>query len=158
MITLIIFLFIVLRATKSVWTMRSRTRATLPTSSRSTPRRYASYTIGINMLKIIILINTFFLQWSLLIEPESLNICFWYIPEKARSLPHGKERDELLDQATLQIRRSLQVAGKCLVNYSDLPGVHGHFFRMISCNPNSTKGDMDFVINHIEELGKQLTL
>ena len=36
-----------------------------------------------------------------------------------------------MDEATLKIRRALQLAGKCLVNYSDLPGVHGHFFRYV---------------------------
>ncbi len=42
------------------------------------------------------------------------------------------------------------------VNYSDLAGVSGHFFRMITCNPNATKADMDFVLDHIAELGESL--
>jgi len=95
-------------------------------------------------------------RWQLLVAPESLNVCFWYVPEVARKLPHGPERDDLLDKATLAIRRQIQVDGKCLLNYSDLPGVHGHFFRMITCNPNATKADIDFVLDQIEEIGGKL--
>ena len=54
-------------------------------------------------------------RWQLLIEPESLNVCFWYIPSMYRSLPHGAERDAKLDEATVEIRKRMQRAGKCLV-------------------------------------------
>jgi glutamate/tyrosine decarboxylase-like PLP-dependent enzyme len=95
-------------------------------------------------------------SFRLLVEPESLNINFWFVPKSARALPDSPEKFALMDRATLDIRRALQLAGKCLVNFSDLPGVQGHFFRMISCNPNATKADMDFVVDHIKELGQTL--
>jgi len=89
-------------------------------------------------------------------NPESLNVCFWFIPPSARNLEEGKEKDEKLSQATTTIRRQMQLEGKVLVNYSDLEGVHGHFWRMITCNPGATKGDMDFVLSEIERLGNDL--
>lgn len=54
-------------------------------------------------------------KWQLLVEPESLNVCFWYVPSKYRALPHGAERDQRLDEATLEIRKRMQRAGKTLV-------------------------------------------
>ncbi|KAL6052348.1 Acidic amino acid decarboxylase GADL1-like [Balamuthia mandrillaris] len=93
-------------------------------------------------------------RFQLLTEPESLNVCFWYVPKAARSLPEGKDKYELMDKATLTIRRKMQLEGKVLVNYSDLSGVHGHFFRMITCNPFAGVEDIAFMLDEMERLGE----
>jgi len=92
----------------------------------------------------------------LLQAPESLNICFWFIPPSARSLPEGEEKEKVIDKATVEIRKRMQREGKMLVNYSDLEGHPAHFFRMITCNPGATEADMDFVLSEIERLGSDL--
>jgi len=92
----------------------------------------------------------------LLDQPQSLNICFWYIPPSARQLPEGSEKEVLIDKATITIRRRMQKEGKLLVNYSDLHGHPAHFFRMITCNPGANQADMDFVLAEIDRLGSDL--
>jgi len=89
-------------------------------------------------------------------KPESLNVCFWFIPPSARNLPEGPEKAEKLGSATSHIRKKMQQEGKMLTNYSDLPGIPGHFFRHITCNPGANHEDMDFVLSEIERLGSDL--
>jgi len=87
---------------------------------------------------------------------ESLNICYFYIPPSARSLPDGPEKEKLMDEATITIRKRMQREGKLLVNYSDLPGLNGHFFRLITCNPGAVRSDMDFILAETDRLGSDL--
>ena len=89
-------------------------------------------------------------------NPQSLNVCFWYIPPSARSMPAGPEKDKKLDEAVLTIRRRMQLEGKVLYNYSDLPGLAPHFFRLITCNPGAGKKDMDFLLEETDRLGADL--
>lgn len=35
-------------------------------------------------------------------EPEMVNVCFWYVPERLRSVPHGPEKAQELGK----VRRS----------------------------------------------------
>lgn len=55
-----------------------------------------------------------------------------------------------------QHRRRMQLEGKVLVNYSDLPGQTAHFFRMITCNPSANAEDIDFVLSETDRLGQDL--
>ena len=89
-------------------------------------------------------------------NPQSLNVCFFYIPPSARSIPDGPEKEKLIDNATLVVRQRMQKEGKLLVNYSDLPGVASHFFRLITCNPGAGQKDMDFILSEIDRLGSDL--
>eukprot|EP01104_Vermistella_antarctica_P008507 TRINITY_DN212_c0_g6_i1.p1 TRINITY_DN212_c0_g6~~TRINITY_DN212_c0_g6_i1.p1 ORF type:complete len:504 (+),score=164.86 TRINITY_DN212_c0_g6_i1:52-1512(+) len=95
-------------------------------------------------------------SFRLLVEPESLNVCFWYLPNCARGLEDSPEKFDIMDKATLTIRRTLQVEGKCLFNYSDLKGVQGHFFRLITCNPGASPKELDFLISEVERIGADL--
>jgi glutamate/tyrosine decarboxylase-like PLP-dependent enzyme len=95
-------------------------------------------------------------KFVLLTEPASLNVCFWYVPPTARNLPDGPERDKKLDDGCVVVRRRMQLEGKVLVNYSDLPGEKSHFYRMITCNPGASRADIDFVLSEIDRLGQDL--
>jgi len=97
---------------------------------------------------------------------QSLNVCFWYIPPSLRGKLSEETTDEKsmksLGEATLTIRKRIQLEGKLLLNYADLQaGQRGepampYFFRMITCNPASKPYDMDFVLSEIDRLGSDL--
>lgn len=36
-------------------------------------------------------------------EPECVNVCFWYIPERLRNVPHGPEREAELGKVSLSL-------------------------------------------------------
>jgi glutamate/tyrosine decarboxylase-like PLP-dependent enzyme len=94
--------------------------------------------------------------FKLLTEPESLNVCFFYVPPSARALPDGEEKSRCIGEATAAIRRKMQHDGRALFNYSDLAGVQGHFFRFITCNPHANEMDMLWCLDYVEELGADL--
>jgi hypothetical protein len=39
-------------------------------------------------------------KFYLILEPELVNVCFWYVPTRLRSMPHGPEREKLLGQVS----------------------------------------------------------
>jgi glutamate/tyrosine decarboxylase-like PLP-dependent enzyme len=47
-------------------------------------------------------------------EPESLNVCFWFVPPSARNLS-GPERLAKMGDVTAKIRRVMQLEGKIMV-------------------------------------------
>jgi len=85
-------------------------------------------------------------------SPQSLNVCFWFVPKHLRGLPPSKDRDLVLDKITSQIRRQLQLDGKALTNFADVPNLP-HFFRHITCNPGANADDIDFLFGEIIRLG-----
>jgi len=35
-------------------------------------------------------------KFYLILEPECVNVSFWYVPTRLRNMPHGPEREESL--------------------------------------------------------------
>jgi len=90
-------------------------------------------------------------------EPQSLNVCFWYVPKQWRKQPRSVERDAALDKITSLIRRQIQLDGKVLTNFADVPG-QPHFFRHITCNPGANSVDSDVVLSEIVRIGDSISL
>ncbi len=82
-------------------------------------------------------------------KPQSLNVCFWFVPPSMRKIPDSLEKRLALGKLTSQIRKVQQSEGKVLVNYADLPDLKSHFFRTITCNPGASSDDMDFLLEDI---------
>ncbi|XP_053873569.1 glutamate decarboxylase 1-like [Malaclemys terrapin pileata] len=88
-------------------------------------------------------------------EPELTNVCFWYIPPNLRRIPNGPEREKLLHQVAPKIKTRMIEEGTTMVSYQP----HGdkvNFFRMVFSNPATRKSDVDFLLEEIERLGKDL--
>uniref|UniRef100_A0A8C5WYG2 Glutamate decarboxylase n=1 Tax=Laticauda laticaudata TaxID=8630 RepID=A0A8C5WYG2_LATLA len=88
-------------------------------------------------------------------EPEFSNVCFWYIPPSLRHIPKGPERDERLHQVAPKIKARIFEEGTTMVSYQPL-GENVNFFRMVFSNPATQKADVDFLLEEIERLGKDL--
>jgi glutamate decarboxylase len=39
-------------------------------------------------------------KFYLILEPELVNVSFWYVPTRLRTMPHGPEREKLLGQVS----------------------------------------------------------
>lgn len=35
-------------------------------------------------------------KYYLILEPELVNVCFWYLPTRVRNMPHGPQREKIL--------------------------------------------------------------
>lgn len=40
-------------------------------------------------------------KFYLLLEPEMVNVSFWYVPKRLRNVPHSPKRAEILGQVSL---------------------------------------------------------
>ncbi|XP_023931572.1 cysteine sulfinic acid decarboxylase [Lingula anatina] len=88
-------------------------------------------------------------------EPQCTNVCFWYIPPSLRSLKRTAEWWQKLGKVAPKIKERMMVEGTMMVGYQPL-GDYVNFIRMVISNLNVTKEDMEFVVDEIERLGKDL--
>ena len=104
-------------------------------------------------------------------EPELVNVCFWYIPERLRCMPHGPERMQQLGkvspeeerrrlmratlQVTAQLKSRMMKAGTMMISYQPLGSIP-NFFRNIVSNPGAQHKDMDFLVAELDRLGHDL--
>ncbi|XP_004560156.1 acidic amino acid decarboxylase GADL1 [Maylandia zebra] len=93
--------------------------------------------------------------FRLLMEPEYANICFWYIPPSLQTLPDGPELWEKLHKVAPVIKERMMKKGSMMVGYQP-HGEKANFFRMIIISPQVSRQDMDFVLDEINNLGKDL--
>ncbi|CAL4232446.1 unnamed protein product, partial [Meganyctiphanes norvegica] len=90
--------------------------------------------------------------------PMCNNICFWYIPPSLRGQTEDDAWWEKISKVAPAIKERMMKAGTLMVGYQPLDNKnYVNFFRMITtCIPTPTKEHMDFVINEIDRLGKDL--
>lgn len=94
-------------------------------------------------------------NFELLREPECANVCFRYIPPGISILADGPEKLEKLAKVPPEIKKRMTHEGTLMIGYQPLKD-HGNFFRMITSNSAANPADMDFILNEIERLGKDL--
>ncbi|XP_008284424.1 glutamate decarboxylase-like protein 1 [Stegastes partitus] len=93
--------------------------------------------------------------FRLLMEPEYANVCFWYIPPSLRNLPDGPELYQKLHTVAPVVKERMMKTGSMMVGYQP-HGDKANFFRMIIISPQVSRQDMDFVLDEIHNLGKDL--
>ncbi|XP_071768120.1 acidic amino acid decarboxylase GADL1 [Centroberyx gerrardi] len=93
--------------------------------------------------------------FRLMMEPEYANVCFWYIPPSLRSMPDSPEFWQKVHTVAPAVKERMMKAGSMMVGYQP-HGDKANFFRMIIISPQAGKEDMDFVLDEIHRLGKDL--
>ncbi|XP_076009942.1 acidic amino acid decarboxylase GADL1-like [Genypterus blacodes] len=91
--------------------------------------------------------------FCLLIEPEYTNVCFWYIPPSLRNMSESPEFWQKLNTVAPLVKERMMKKGSMMVGYQP----HGdkvNFFRMIIISPQVRREDLDFVLDEIDNLGK----
>uniref|UniRef100_A0A8C7X667 Glutamate decarboxylase like 1 n=1 Tax=Oryzias sinensis TaxID=183150 RepID=A0A8C7X667_9TELE len=93
--------------------------------------------------------------FHLLMKPEYANVCFWYVPPALRE--KETDQDSLSSGALVApvIKERMMKTGSMMIGYQ----THGdkpNFFRMVVINPQVSKQDLDFVLDEIHSLGKDL--
>ncbi|KAM9677254.1 glutamate decarboxylase 1-like [Dama dama] len=88
-------------------------------------------------------------------EPEFTNVCFWYFPPRLKHIPKGFERDQELQKIAPKIKAQMIVEGTVMLSYQPC-GDKVNFFRMVFSNPATRQTDVDYLIDEIQRLGKDL--
>ncbi|KAM7382400.1 hypothetical protein PAMP_002129 [Pampus punctatissimus] len=93
--------------------------------------------------------------FRLLMEPEYANICFWYIPPSLRNLPDSPELWKKLHTVAPVVKERMMKKGSMMISYQTHKD-KANFFRMVVISPQVSEEDMDFVLDEIHNLGKDL--
>ncbi|KAI1729293.1 pyridoxal-dependent decarboxylase conserved domain-containing protein [Ditylenchus destructor] len=89
-------------------------------------------------------------------QPQFLNVCFWYVPQSLRDLD-PKEKAARLEKIAPKIKQKMMERGTTMVGYQpDLDKKRPNFFRMIISNQAITEADLDFLVDEIIRIGKDL--
>eukprot|EP00062_Callorhinchus_milii_P005568 gi/632945142/ref/XP_007887890.1/ PREDICTED: glutamate decarboxylase-like protein 1 [Callorhinchus milii] len=94
-------------------------------------------------------------EFKLILEPEYTNVCFWYIPPSLRNSPEDEEFWQKLHNVAPVIKERMMKKGSMMVGYQPHRD-KVNFFRQIIISPLVRREDMDFVLNEIDALGKDL--
>lgn len=94
-------------------------------------------------------------KFYLLLEPEFVNICFWYIPSRLRSVAHSPQRVQELGKLTPKLKFRMMEAGTLMISYQP-EGEIPNFFRNIISNAAVTEADIDFLLDELDRLGHDL--
>uniref|UniRef100_A0A7M4E9Q4 Glutamate decarboxylase like 1 n=1 Tax=Crocodylus porosus TaxID=8502 RepID=A0A7M4E9Q4_CROPO len=93
--------------------------------------------------------------FRLLLEPEYANICFWYIPPSLRDMEEGAEFWEKLHHVAPVIKERMMKKGSMMLGYQPHLG-KVNFFRQVVISPQVRREDMDFLLDEIDLLGRDL--
>lgn len=97
-------------------------------------------------------------------EPMSVNICFWYTPPYYMENPE-EWNDEAKNLVHKYLYKAQQVHSPILIQYNPLPKNSSdelekdlpNMFRLVIKSEQNNFDDMDFLLNTIEDLGKDIT-
>lgn len=93
--------------------------------------------------------------FKLLLEPEYANICFWYIPPSLREMEEGPEFWAKLNLVAPAIKERMMKKGSLMLGYQPHRG-KVNFFRQVVISPQVSREDMDFLLDEIDLLGKDM--
>ncbi|XP_027766478.1 cysteine sulfinic acid decarboxylase-like [Empidonax traillii] len=88
-------------------------------------------------------------------EPEFINVCFWFIPPSLRGREESPEFWEKLGKVAPAIKERMMRRGSLLVGYQP-QGSRVNFFRGVVTSPAVTRRDLEFLLDEIQELGQDL--
>ncbi|EEB10349.1 glutamate decarboxylase, putative [Pediculus humanus corporis] len=94
-------------------------------------------------------------KYYLILEPEMVNVSFWYIPPRLRNTPHTPEKEKLLGDLCPIIKGRMMQAGTLMVGYQP-DDRRPNFFRNIISSAAVTEKDVDFLLQEIDRLGRDL--
>ncbi|XP_041371959.1 glutamate decarboxylase 1-like [Gigantopelta aegis] len=90
-------------------------------------------------------------------EIEGPNVCLWYILPKWRQMSREDIPDEELNKVAPAIKARMMESGTMMVQYQPL-GKLPNFFRVAISNPALTTRDLDFLLDEIECLGREIQI
>ncbi|XP_011147183.1 glutamate decarboxylase isoform X1 [Harpegnathos saltator] len=94
-------------------------------------------------------------KYYLILEPELVNVCFWYLPTRVRNMPHTTERIKILGEICPILKGRMMQAGTLMVGYQP-DDRRPNFFRNIISSAAVTEADVDFLLAEMDRLGHDL--
>ncbi|XP_058869032.1 cysteine sulfinic acid decarboxylase-like isoform X1 [Acipenser ruthenus] len=93
--------------------------------------------------------------FQLVVEPQFVNLCFWYVPPSLRGEEGSEGYQEKLSKVAPTIKERMVKKGSMMVGYQPHQD-KVNFFRLVVISPQITRADLDFFLDEIESLGRDL--
>ncbi|XP_037703568.1 cysteine sulfinic acid decarboxylase isoform X9 [Choloepus didactylus] len=93
--------------------------------------------------------------FELVMEPEFVNVCFWFVPPTLQGKQDSPDYSERLAKVAPVLKERMVKEGSMMIGYQP-HGTRGNFFRVVVANPALTRADMDFLLKELERLGQDL--
>ncbi|XP_028928791.1 cysteine sulfinic acid decarboxylase [Ornithorhynchus anatinus] len=93
--------------------------------------------------------------FQLVMEPEFLNVCFWFVPPSLRGQQESPDYVERLAKVAPTLKERMVKSGSMMIGYQPR-GRLANFFRLVLGNPAVTPADVDFVLSELDRLGRDL--
>ncbi|XP_043922600.1 acidic amino acid decarboxylase GADL1 isoform X2 [Protopterus annectens] len=93
--------------------------------------------------------------FQLILEPEFINVCFWYIPPSLRKMEESPMYWQKLHAVAPVIKEKMMKKGSVMIGYQPHKE-KVNFFRQIVISPQVSREDLDFLLDEIEDLGSDL--
>ncbi|XP_019879404.1 glutamate decarboxylase [Aethina tumida] len=94
-------------------------------------------------------------KFYLILEPEMVNVSFWYIPSRLRKVPHSPSREQELGKMCPILKARMMQSGTLMVGYQP-DDRRPNFFRSIISSAAVTEKDVDFMLSEMDRLGHDL--
>nr|XP_023028284.1 glutamate decarboxylase [Leptinotarsa decemlineata] len=94
-------------------------------------------------------------KFYLIMEPEMVNVSFWYIPKRLRKEPHGPERERKLGEMCPRLKAKMMEEGTLMTGYQP-DDRRPNFYRNIISSAAVTEADIDFLLNEMDRLGQDM--
>nr|XP_012305724.1 cysteine sulfinic acid decarboxylase isoform X3 [Aotus nancymaae] len=93
--------------------------------------------------------------FELVMEPEFVNVCFWFVPPSLRGKQDSPDYHKRLSKVAPVLKERMVKEGSMMIGYQP-HGTRANFFRVVVANPALTCADIDFLLNELERLGQDL--
>ncbi|XP_066152280.1 cysteine sulfinic acid decarboxylase-like [Euwallacea fornicatus] len=94
-------------------------------------------------------------DFFLVSKRQYVNVCFWYLPRYLRGKLNISDYHKQLQKVAPQIKSVMVNHGSVMLNYQPLKTLP-NFFRFVSQNSALTTKDVDYILDHIAEIGDVL--
>ncbi|CAG9765573.1 unnamed protein product [Ceutorhynchus assimilis] len=94
-------------------------------------------------------------EFMLVSTRQYVNVCFWFLPRYLRGKSNISDYHSQLQKVAPQIKAVMVKHGAVMLNYQPLKTLP-NFFRFVSQNSALTRQDVDFILDHIAEIGDSL--
>lgn len=94
-------------------------------------------------------------KFHVLMDPEFVNVCFWYVPKRLREAEFDDTKKEALGLICPKIKSRMMKAGRMMISHTR-DGKQPEFFRAIISQEGTKEQDIDFMLDEIDRLGDDL--
>ncbi|XP_026316462.1 glutamate decarboxylase isoform X2 [Hyposmocoma kahamanoa] len=96
-------------------------------------------------------------KFHLILEPEMVNVSFWYLPRQLRGTPHDANKELKLGKVCAVLKGRMMQAGTIMVGYQP-DDRRPNFFRNIISSAAVTERDVDFLLAEFDRLGHDIVV